>query len=278
MGCRTLLLLLALALCAPALAATPAAKGDRILVPQMPVSVEYRMQRRIFMNEEADLGTSPTLTLKQQEQDARNKGYLRWGNDPETGTFFGERTTSGVFQERHEGDYEFREFLTVPGLRPGDTAIQQIREMKVPIGTDPMLSTNVTMALHPLGLIAPRLEPLRRLLKDDAVVLPSVGVDVVETQKWRFELKYDPETGAPSEIRQFKRGDGGLVRRTLYEGWKPDPRTKRWVPASVTTRTFRGREELPLVELRFTEIKDMEAVPAVVIEARPKPEGPAPKP
>ncbi|MBI1292290.1 hypothetical protein GC173_13795 [bacterium] len=265
---RRLLFFLLMVLCSGLL--MEASAEERQVIPQMPLSVEYKVQRRIFLNEEADLGTSPTLALEEQQRDARNKGYLKWGNDPETGIFYGERLTTGSFQERAEGNFEYREFITVPGLRPGDMAVQQIRQLDVPIGTEPMLATNVTMALHPLGLIAPRLESLRKLLAGESVPLPRVGVDVVETPKWRFEMKYDPETGAPSEIRQFKRQAGGLVRRTRYEGWHPDPRTKRWVPTSVTSRTFRGLESLPLVELQFTDIRDMEAVPSMVIEAREK--------
>lgn len=256
----------ALLLVATAASAAP----EALKVPEMPVAVQYRMQRRVFLNEEADLGTSPTLTIEQTQREYTDKGFLTWRNDPETGIFFGQRDSIGVFEARPEGNYDFRELLTVPGLREGDVAMQQIRHVEIPVGTEPMKATNTTMALHPLGLVAPRLRHLRELLEQDSVPMPRAGLEVVETPKWRFELEYDPEIGVPTEIRQYKRNDGGLVRRTRYEGWQPDPRTRRWVPGRVATRTFRGSESLPLAELVFTNIRDMEAVPQVVKDARGK--------
>lgn len=226
----------------------------------MPLALQFTVERRVFFNDQADLGTSPTLALEIARQELQAEGYIHWSNDPETGAFYGARQTRGYFEAQTEGNLTYQEFLLLEGPAGDDFLLRQLRQLDMPIGTAPMLTTNPMMALHPLGLVAPGLARVRRLIRQDQVIQPHRSLPVYQTPKWTFQLRYDEETGLPSEIVQRRIENDAPMRRTRYEGWHEDERTGLWRPKRVISRTFKGDENAPIVELIFTDLVDMEFV------------------
>lgn len=215
-------------------------------------TLAFGLERRLFFLPKPDSETSPTLALEQWKQDIGSRGYTEYGLDKESGRHYLLRNSVVEISQEDEGDLVYRESAIYDHDAGYD--LFPLGDLKLPVATAPSRSVNSLLSLHPLGFIDPDFLPLRDLLEpfgegDET----DAGFREHVTPSFIYRIWEDPESRLVSEIRQYVREDGSIVRRIAYEDYYRAP-SGRIIPRTVIMRTFLKDEEKPVTQLRFHHV------------------------
>ena len=236
-GCRLLL--------------SPAVLLIAALAPAADPGYGFLSEKRRYLNPDAP--TSVTLTLDQVRMLA-SSGWEGPMCDTDLGIDYLRRISEVSIVPAAEGNLQLNEEVLLTGGMNGRVA--RLRPVSIPIATDPHQSANLIRARHPLAEVLPELQEILKIDNPIQPVAAGPAMREVIMGTWVLKMHYDRETHQLSDVAQYDRKTGILVKKSVYAKWFVSPSGQR-LPGEVTVRTYTGDERKPVVEVRYSGIEEV---------------------